>query len=200
MSFSTLTPDDHVHFKEIYLLSKDQDKVKLREYLESSCFPFNIIVGRWTPISLLAVENDHKSVNFLLNEFNADIDDAVWGYAIGGHIHKVNELIAQGASRDWAVEGYHLGRIFCNDKMKLELIQSTLDLELQKMLIKEFVVNKSMRENLIKENSFKIEESSTRQSPYMKFSNFFFPKQSKELLCELEEKEKMDKLRIEINL
>jgi hypothetical protein len=193
MSKHTLLLDDQIHFSEIYCMAKDQDRAKLQQYLDSTCFPFEITIGHWTPVSLLAAENDHKAVNFLLNEFNADKDDAVWGYAKGGHLKRVNELIEQGASKEWALMGYIAVENFHDENAKLYLIQSTVDLNLQQMLIEEFITDKKRREHLIEENK---KESTL----FMKFCNFFSPaKQTNEWLSELSEKNQMNAMRLEIN-
>lgn len=46
---------------------------------------------------LLAKEKEIEAVEFLLTRFNLSVNDAVEGYAIGGHVNPVNQLLAQGA-------------------------------------------------------------------------------------------------------
>lgn len=175
------------HFDEIYVLAKEQNKTKLEEYLHTKSFTLNIHCGQWTPLSLLAAENDSAAVNFLLTEFAADKDEAVWGYAKGGHIRKVNELIAKGASKDWALEGYVLGENFHNERAKLKLIQYTTDFDLQKMIINEFITDKSLRDDLLKKNGLTF---------FRRIFNFFNSTNQLQSSASQQQQEEVNKLRI----
>lgn len=61
------------------------------------------------PISFLAMQGNVKAVNFLINKFHANLNHAVKGYAIGGYVEQVNQLIAQGANSNVALKGYAQG-------------------------------------------------------------------------------------------
>jgi hypothetical protein len=78
-----------------------------------------------SPVCQLASENDQKATTFLLDK-GASKDDAVLGYAIGGHTDQVNtllenevktllkngaskNLLANGPSKNAAVRGYAIG-------------------------------------------------------------------------------------------
>ncbi len=92
-------------FLKIYQLVKEKNEPKLNEMVKQG-----ICIGRYynehNVISLLAKEGDIDSVNFLLNKFKANLNDAVFGYACGGHVDAVNKLLAEGASIDYAIRGY----------------------------------------------------------------------------------------------
>lgn len=119
-------------FTKIYQLVNEKNKSSLQKYIDSIGKSIDAMYENLPLVSFFAAERNDSSVWFLLNEFGADIDDAVWGYAKEGHYHQVNQLIAKGASAYWALDGYMSGRHGLSD-----FLEKTHDLELKKLLWEE---------------------------------------------------------------
>lgn len=92
-------------FDTIYQLAKKKDREALKNTLKSGgCI--GVYYGNYNPIILLAKEGNKQAVDFLIDEFKASLNDAVLGYALGGHVNLVNEQIAAGANPNEAACGY----------------------------------------------------------------------------------------------
>ncbi len=96
-------------FNEICHLAETHDAEALASRINEERICIDVQKGIYTPVVLLAQQKKEKAVTFLINKFNANRDNAVWGYAIGGHTEQVNALLAQGANRDDAIRGYAQG-------------------------------------------------------------------------------------------
>jgi hypothetical protein len=96
-------------FDKVYRLAKEKDEIALTKMVkEGSCI--SAFKGAYNPIMLLAKEGDSQSVEFLVNKFKGSRNHAVRGYAAGGHVDQVmNLLLTHGASINDAVKGYAMG-------------------------------------------------------------------------------------------
>ncbi|MFJ1270140.1 hypothetical protein ACD661_16400 [Legionella lytica] len=92
----------------VYQLAKSKDQIELAN-LENEGFSLGVFYCADNAVMLLAKENNIEAVEFLLTRFNLSINYAAQGYAMGGHIRIVNQLIAQGASKDHAAKGFARG-------------------------------------------------------------------------------------------
>lgn len=93
------------YFETILYLSKNKDKAGLSG-LVADGISVDTFKGKSSPIISLAREGDFESVEFLINNFNASLHDAVYGYALGGHKIRVENLLSRGACLNHAVMGY----------------------------------------------------------------------------------------------
>ena len=126
----------HATFSENYRIYQQAVKAKNREALiklNKSDF-----YERYSPIILLAQEGDSESVDFLINEFRVSrhLAEAVYGYAIGGHVDQVNKLIALSKIdyyRDCAMSGYSDGGHLKKENI-LRLMSYTDDQKLRHFL------------------------------------------------------------------
>ena len=90
-------------------LAKAKNTAGLAKLLDNSGVLIDFQQGLYSPIMLLAEQGEHEAVEFLIRQFGASLDEAVFGYAAGGHETAVNALLAQGASLNEAVRGYAQG-------------------------------------------------------------------------------------------
>lgn len=93
-------------FDEICDLAKKKDIETLKKKIREEKICVDVKKGFYTPVMFLAQQGKEEAVTFLINEFNADRDYAVMGYAIGGHTNWVNDLLAKGANPKYEVRGY----------------------------------------------------------------------------------------------
>lgn len=100
-----------VIFNKICQLAKDNNEPGLIQLLNEG-YSVDFKLDEDTPIMLLARVGNHKAVWFLMEKFNANIDDAVYSAACSGHEELTLTLIDYGANQDDAVigasEGGHL--------------------------------------------------------------------------------------------
>lgn len=102
---STYIPNSIEMFNRICNLAKAKHKSGLIELINSGIFidhPHNLR----SPVSVLAESGEKEAVKFLIDNFNASLNEAVYGFALRGDVQMVEKLIDQGASRDWAIKGY----------------------------------------------------------------------------------------------
>lgn len=81
-----------------------------------------------------AIRGDNKQVQACISLFGASPDHALSGYAQGGHIDQVNDLVKKGANRRFAIDGYKCGGLL-NSLSVLRLLVFTEDSLLQSMLV-----------------------------------------------------------------
>lgn len=96
-------------FESIYQFAKSQDEEALKAFLENTGASVQIHQGDYVPVLLLAKEGNHKAVKFLIEKFHANRSDALFGYAWGGYVREVDQLIEAGCFENIAVEGYARG-------------------------------------------------------------------------------------------
>ena len=133
----------------IYSVAKEKNREALTNIVEKNA-RLNILQSASNSIILLAKEGDSTSVEFLINQFKEGRNDAVLGYAIGGHVEQVNEQILKGADYHAAVRGYVFGG-HIQQKNILQLLSVTDNQILRKLLVQEVQLN------LMKEKNRKIE-------------------------------------------
>lgn len=92
-------------FETIYRLAEAKDSDGLTQ-IEAAGNSLGIIQNGYSPVMLLAQHGKYEAVEFLIDNFKANLNFAVKGYALGGHVHLVNQLIASGASRSEAAREY----------------------------------------------------------------------------------------------
>jgi hypothetical protein len=100
-----INPESQNLLLTICKLAKERNEQALRKMADQG-IGLNAIYGIYTPIMLLAEQNDVYSVEFLMSKFQISSYYAVWGYALGGNVDEVNMMLAQGASIHQAVQGY----------------------------------------------------------------------------------------------
>lgn len=92
-------------FETIYRLAKKKDKAALWSLVNAG-ISIDFFFGEYNPIKLLAKEGDHDTVQFLMNEFRSSRTNALEGYAQGGYVHQVDQLLKEGEQRIYAIRGY----------------------------------------------------------------------------------------------
>jgi len=107
----------------------DSDK-----YKNHSLYAYSIIYS----IIELAKEGDLKSIIFLKPHLDIDMNIAVYGFSLGGHIKIVNQLIGEGADPKGAVQGYKAGGYFDQDRL-FNILACTDDTILKEMLVKSYL-------------------------------------------------------------
>ncbi len=91
-------------FWTICHLARNQNEPELVKLIEAhTCI--DVYQNDFTPCAYLAFENNGIVVNFLIDNFGANLNDAVYGAAAGGHKELVLNLIAKGAHVNDAVCG-----------------------------------------------------------------------------------------------
>ncbi len=101
--------------------AKQKNVIALKDYINKE-ISINFMEGLFSPVMFLAVQEEHEAVDFLITQFSASIDHAVFGYALANNKEKVDELIAEGADKKFALYGYALiGSSHVESFPKLEL-------------------------------------------------------------------------------
>lgn len=95
-------------FETLYNLAKQKDKKGLENFIDSGVF-LSEWFGRQRLVHVFAKENNTEIVDFLLHEFELDINAAAEGYAYAGNTAAVKQLLNQGASEKYVVNGYAQG-------------------------------------------------------------------------------------------
>lgn len=96
-------------FDSIYQFAKNQDEEGLKAFLKKTGAAVQTCVNDFTPISKLAKEGHKAAVEFLLKKFQANPNEALYGYAWGGHVKEVDELLEAGCFVHDAIEPYARG-------------------------------------------------------------------------------------------
>lgn len=92
-------------FDDIYTAAAAGNEERLTAiYATYACL--QVRRGIYTPLNLLAEKGDHKAVALLINQFGASLIEATIGYARGGYVDPVKELLAEGVSVAYAIEGF----------------------------------------------------------------------------------------------
>lgn len=86
-------------------LVRKKDIPALRQ-LQKDGISLNILQGEENALRLLAMAGDIESVEFLLNIFQLNKEDAITGYALSGYVHEVNRLIESPFDISCAILGY----------------------------------------------------------------------------------------------
>lgn len=115
-------------------LAKEKNSKELKKILGELGVSINVVNGYYndflSPLYILAKENQRKAINFLIKHFNADPQIIIMGYAEGGHIDSVNDLLNQYEVRYQeellfhAIQGYAYGG---NTFQINNIIESELD-------------------------------------------------------------------------
>lgn len=95
----------HLIVEKIYQLAKDKNKKALTELLNEGSIAVGVQSGSDNAIIRLAREGDVDSVNFLIDEFAASLNDATLGYASGGHVLAAITLRQAGVSHYSFING-----------------------------------------------------------------------------------------------
>lgn len=103
----------------IYHLTKDRNHTELSKLVDAGLC-LGIIENHYNAIMLLAMENDIASVEYLIENFDGNINNAVFGYALGGFKNQVQDLLNRNASKNHAVRGFAI-------KQDVEAVEDLLD-------------------------------------------------------------------------
>lgn len=120
-------------FNLVCQIAKNKDQKALTEIEQKGICIANFLSGH-SPVITLAKEGNKEAVDFLIQKFNASINDAVYGYAFGGYFDQVNELIARGATHDDALCGYTRGEHITSQNI-LRLMSCTKDKNLRALVV-----------------------------------------------------------------
>jgi hypothetical protein len=104
------------------------------KYKNHSLYEYSIIYS----IIELAKEGDLKSIIFLKPHLDIDMNIAVYGFSLGGHIKIVNQLISEGAAPKGAVQGYKAAG-YLDQNTFFNIHSRTDDTILKEMLVKSYL-------------------------------------------------------------
>lgn len=88
-------------------VAKTKDAQKLNKFLGNGCV--GIVKNQVSAIQLLAQEGDEQTVDFLLDKFNDNINQALVGAAQSANKKLMYKLLARGAGQHYALYGAVLG-------------------------------------------------------------------------------------------
>ncbi len=91
-------------FDKIYQTAKTRNIKAIKDILQTGAC-LEVRRGYHTPISLLAAEGQFLAVEFLLARFGGSLNNAVYGYGLGGYVDQCKDLVDRGASENDAVFG-----------------------------------------------------------------------------------------------
>ena len=96
-------------FDEICRLARAKDEAGLRAYLDAEGLSASLCIKGVKPVTVLALEDNGDAVTFLLERFQANINDVLDTYAQKGNVAKVDALLDQGRTDiNYALCGYTL--------------------------------------------------------------------------------------------
>jgi hypothetical protein len=98
--------DVAANFQLVCQYARERKQSELAQLIQTTIKTVNFVYCLETPIERLAFEGDDKAVQFLLNNFNGNIDYALRGYARANNVFATEAIIRLGTSLNYAIMGY----------------------------------------------------------------------------------------------